>query len=567
MRRASSSALLLLRRRPLSSLVSSSVSDAAASQFHPYLKHLTQTPPFLSRHANTPRMFNTQTPPQYSEDMLKAGMDDLNMGTKLHREGKHEKALSFATRALQSFYIDEDSASLPLALALHLIGSVSCALERFDDSLGYLNWAKLVLGKLEKGESCSYEHIISVEHVVEDDLYNTNTAMGRRVDALAHLMKSVELKEKIWGEGSLELGFAYREVALAHICALKFSEALPFCLKALEIHKALLGENSVAVADDRELLGTIYGGLLDDEKALEQKYLLQKVLTNLGRGQELLRVEVDTANCQIRLGRYDEAINTLKGVLPLTDKDNTERANVYVSMSKAFSGLVKLEESKMCLDNACAVLGKDESSFPYGVAVDYMEISSLYEAMDDFENALSVSKKALAMFEKMPEAKNCAGNVSCNIGVILLSTGKAEQAIPYLEDAAKWLKESYGSKHFIVSRVYKALGNAYLELDRPQAAVQVFADAAQVIADAKDMLDVYPGVHHALSIKADQNLSKAYAAMGSYELAIKFQKKVVEALEGLGPDEEDKLEDAREVLEQLEMKKASHAPVEEAKHK
>ncbi|VFQ59705.1 unnamed protein product [Cuscuta campestris] len=223
MRRASSSsALLLLRRRPLSSLISSSVSDAAASQFHPHLKHLTQNPPFFSGHANKPRMFNTQTPPQYSEDMLKAGMDDLNMGLKLHREGKHEKALTFATRALQSFYIDEDSASLPLALALHLIGSVSCALERFDDSLGYLNWAKLVLGKLEKGESCSYEHIISVEHVVEDGLYITNKAMGRRVDALAHLMKSVELKKKIFGEGSLELGYAYREVARAHFCALRF---------------------------------------------------------------------------------------------------------------------------------------------------------------------------------------------------------------------------------------------------------------------------------------------------------------------------------------------------------
>lgn len=88
-------------------------------------------------------------------------------------------------------------------------------------------------------------------------------------------------------------------------------------------------------------------------------------------------------------------------------------------------------------------------------------------------------------------------------------TGKVQEAIPYLEGAAETLRESFGSKHFGVGYIYNNLGAAYLELERPQSAAQMFAMA-------KDIMDVSLGPHHADSIEACQNLSKAYGAMGRY---------------------------------------------------
>ncbi|CAA2959881.1 Hypothetical predicted protein [Olea europaea subsp. europaea] len=67
-------------------------------------------------------------------------------------------------------------------------------------------------------------------------------------------------------------------------------------------------------------------------------------------------------------------------------------------------------------------------------------------------------------------------------------------------------------------------------------------------------MDVSLGPHHADSIEACQNLSKAYGAMGSYPLAINFQEKVVEAWEGHGPSAQDELKEATRVLEQLKSK-------------
>ncbi|KAL0304830.1 UNVERIFIED_CONTAM: protein KINESIN LIGHT CHAIN-RELATED 2 [Sesamum angustifolium] len=415
-------------------------------------------------------------------DEKELGLACLKIGLKLDQEGEdHEKTLSFAQRALRILEDNEDSnsskLSLPIAMTLQLLGSSCFNLKRFSESL------------------------------VQFELFNVKTAMGRREEALAHLRKALEIKEKTLEEGSRELGKANRDVAEAYVAVLNFKEALPFCLKALEIHKIQLGHNSVEVAYDRRLLGVIYTGLEEHEKALDQNQLSQRVLKNWGRSSDLLRAEIDAANMQIALGRYEEAINTLKGVVQQTDKESEDRAMVFTSMAKALCNQDKFADAKRCLEIACGILEKKERSSPLVVAEAFMEISMQYEAMNEFEIAISLLKRALTMLEKLPQEQHSVGSVSARIGWLLLLTGNVEQAIPYLEDAAERLKESFGSKHYGVGYVYNNLGAAYLELDRPQSAAQVFAYA-------KDIMDVSLGPHHMDSIEACQNLSKAYAAMG-----------------------------------------------------
>ncbi|KAK6164515.1 hypothetical protein DH2020_001379 [Rehmannia glutinosa] len=483
------------------------------------------------------------------------GLACLKIGLKLDQQGEDpEKALYFAQRALR-ILDDNDNGdsnsgtrlSLPIAMTLQLLGSSSFTLKRFNDSLGYLNRANRVLSKLEGESSYRAEQVLPILHAVQFELFNVKTAVGRREEALAHLRKALEIKEKTLEEDSKELGKANRDVAEAYVAVLNFNEALPFCLKALEIHKRQLGHNSVEVAYDRKLLGVIYTGLEEHEKALEQNQLSRRVLKNWGRSSDLLRAEIDAANMQIALGRHEEAINTLKGVVQQTDKESEDRAMVFTSMAKALCNQDKFADAKRCLEIACGILDKKEKSSPLVVVEAFMEISMLYEAMNEFETAISLLKRTLAMVEKLPQEQHSVGSVSARIGWLLLLTAKVEQAIPYLEDAAERLKESFGSKHFGVGYVYNNLGAAYLELDRPQSAAQVFAYA-------KDIMDVALGPHHMDSIEACQNLSKAYAAMKSYPLAINFQEKVVEGLEGHGPTAQDELDEAVRVLEQLKEK-------------
>nr|DAD19863.1 TPA_asm: hypothetical protein HUJ06_021326 [Nelumbo nucifera] len=371
----------------------------------------------------------------FSENEL--GLACLKVGLKLDQEGTDpEKSLDFANRALK--ILDRDNkVSLSVAMTLHLMGSASYKLKKFNDSLGYLNRANRILGRLEE-EGYDASDIRPVLHAVQLDLANTKTAMGRREEALGNLRKCLELKEMALEADSRELGIANRDLAEAYVAVLNFKEALPFCLKALEIHKAQLGNNSVEVAHDRRLLGVIYCGLEEHEKALEQNELSQKVLKNWGLSSDLLRAEIDAANMQIALGKYDEAINTLKGVVQQTDKESENRALVFISMAKALCNQEKFADSKRCLEISCGILDKKETVSPIEVAEAYMDVSL--------------------------------------------------------------------------------------------------------------------GPHHADSIEACQNLSKAYAAMGSYALAMEFQQRVIDAWESHGPSARDEYREAHRLLEQLKNK-------------
>ncbi|PON31507.1 N-terminal acetyltransferase A, auxiliary subunit [Parasponia andersonii] len=480
----------------------------------------------------------------YNETEL--GLASLKLGLKLDQEGEDpEKALSFAERALNA--LDKDGKpSLPVAMALQLLGSVNYSLKRFNDSLGYLSRANRMLGKL-KEEGFSVEDVGPVLHAVQLAMANVKTAMGRREEALANLMNCLKIKEMTLGEDSLELGKANRDLAEAYVSVLNLKEGLPFCMKALDIHKKELGQNSVEVAHDRRLLGVIYTGLEEHEKALEQNKLSQKVLKNWGLSSDLLRAEIDAANMQIALGKYEEAINTLKDVVQQTDKESETRAVVFISMGKALCSQEKFADSKRCLEIACGILEKKERVSPLEVADAYSEISMQYESMNEFETAVSLLKRTLALLEKLPQEQHTEGSVSARLGWLLLLTGKVQQAIPYLESAAERLKESFGSKHFGIGYIINNLGAAYLELDRPQSAAQMFAVA-------KDIMDVSLGPHHADSIEACQNLAKAYDAMGSFALAVGFQQQVVDAWESHGPSARDELREAHRMLEQLKKK-------------
>ncbi|CAL9089602.1 protein KINESIN LIGHT CHAIN-RELATED 2 [Musa acuminata AAA Group] len=477
------------------------------------------------------------------------GLACLKVGQHLDSIGSedHEKVLTFGLRALRILDVDGGS-SISVVMALHLVGSASYNLKRFNDSLGFLNRANRILNTLESEGIDGEFDVRPVSHAVQLQLANTKTAMGRREEALVNLRRCLDLKVSILEPDSRELGTAHRDLAEAYAAVLNFKEALPLCLKALDIHKEQLGQNSVEVAHDRRLLGVIYTGLEEHDKALEQNQLSQKILKSWGvGGSDLLNAKIDAANIHIALGKYDEAINTLKGVVEQTDSESEMRALVFVSMAKALCNQNKFPDAKRCLEISCGILEKKESVSPEKVAEQYMEISSLYESMNDFETAICLLKRSLAMVEKIPQEQHVEGNVLAKIGWLLLLTGKVAQGIPYLESAVERMKESFGPKHFGVGYIYNNLGAAYMEMDRPQSAAQMFALA-------KDIMDVSLGPHHADSIETYQSLANAYKTMGSYTLALEFQQRVVDAWRSHGSNAKDELEEAAKHLEELKKK-------------
>ncbi|WZZ54789.1 hypothetical protein YC2023_054896 [Brassica napus] len=250
------------------------------------------------------------------------------------------------------------------------------------------------------------------------------------------------------------MGEANRSLADAYVAVLNFNEALPYALKALEIHKKELGSNFAEVAQDRRVLGVIYSGLEQHDKALEENRLSQRVLKNWGMKGELIRAEIEAANMKVVLGRYDKAIDVLRRVVDGTDEGSEMRSMVFISMSKALVNQQKFAESKRCLEMACGILEKKEGSSPVEVAEAYSEVAMQYESMNEFEVAISLLQKTLGILERLPQEQHSEGSVAARIGWLLLFSGRVSRAVPYLESAAERLKESFGAKHFGVGYMF-----------------------------------------------------------------------------------------------------------------
>lgn len=164
-----------------------------------------------------------------SFDEKELGFAALKIGLKLDQEGEDpEKTLSFATRALKVLDKVDNKPSLLLAMTLQLMGSANYSLKRFNDSLGYLNRANRILGRLGEEGSDNLEDMKAVLHAVQLELANVKTAIGRREEALENLRKCLEIKEMTLEKDSKELGVANRELAEAYVAVLNFKEALPF---------------------------------------------------------------------------------------------------------------------------------------------------------------------------------------------------------------------------------------------------------------------------------------------------------------------------------------------------
>ncbi|XVF68365.1 hypothetical protein PTKIN_Ptkin10aG0199500 [Pterospermum kingtungense] len=127
---------------------------------------------------------------------------------------------------------------------------------------------------------------------------------------------------------------------------------------------------------------------------------------------------MDAAEMQISLRKFDEAINTLKGIVQRTKNE-------------------KYSENQ----------------------------------------ALSFLKRALALIEKEPQEQHGEGTVSARNGSMLLLRGDVPRVIPYLESAVERFKETFPCKHFVVGHNYNNLGVAYLEPEKPHSVVQMFAAA------------------------------------------------------------------------------------------
>ncbi|CAI9103183.1 OLC1v1001629C1 [Oldenlandia corymbosa var. corymbosa] len=191
-------------------------------------------------------------------------------------------------------------------MTYRVIGSAYEGLHRMNEGVEYYHRALELMDSVKDDDSHDFWFGM---HVIRWGLYQIKLTLERRVEAVGHLRKSLEKRESKLAENPRELAFVYMELAEQYVSVKNFKEALPFGLKALDMH-VKLGSNPHIVALARTCLGMIYSGLGEHTKASEQHELSDKVLRWDGSYDSLVE-KVDVAKELIDEGRCVEPMAAL----------------------------------------------------------------------------------------------------------------------------------------------------------------------------------------------------------------------------------------------------------------
>ncbi|CAM6101441.1 unnamed protein product [Calypogeia fissa] len=465
----------------------------------------------------------------------------IKLGQEYDANGEGaDQVLRCGQKALSIFQTKKEDVRLEVAMALHLIAIAYVRQEKYEASLPVLHEA------LELFESKGGEQSRAAKCAVRFLLGEALSGFGKADEALGHLRTAVKEQELLLGEDHVQIGKSYRKIAEVLANVMKHDEALPFAQKALQIHIKVHGEGSMDEAIDRRLLAVIHIGLENHEKALEQHVIVRKLLSGTEHGSQTVFVDISTADTEITLGKYDDAISSLETALSKVEKGSAMHGLALVNLAKVYERKKQPDVADKYAKEVVEILENKllTNSDPLAVAEGYTELAALYEKIGQTESAIDMLRKAHAIYAPIPNQRNAVAGTQAQIGMLLFFTGRVEEAVPFLETAAENLEGAVGEQNFALAMVLNHLGVAKVELE-------ILEDAVEHFERAKYIFDEVLGSDHDDTIAVARNLVNTYSLLDRLDDAIKYQKEVVKELE-FKDEAKEMLEDARGHLEMLE---------------
>lgn len=450
-----------------------------------------------------------------------------------------EKILSYGQRALKIFESFEPS--FESAMCYHVIGSAYYKMDESEKAVIHLEQSAKMLEKL--GDTRAKEKQMgTIMYAVQVLLGHAKMSLGNQEEALKIYRKGLAINERLLEPGNPDLARSYQQAAEAYTEAEEYEEALNLCMKALPIYTNFYGSGSFEVAVLRRLMALIYDDLEDFEKVLSQHEIIRPILVNLGKSKEVSSLDLASGEALISLERYKDAILKLKDVVKETKETSRFHGHALVLIGKAYADLKEGKNAAKYCKKAFNALKNKKFSLEAGSSL--MELGSVYQQLNELDQAMAALKRALEIFEQHPEQQGALADIEGQIGLLYMFMGKVEEGLPYLERSGAKTEEIYGKDSEELLAVYNHIAIAYLELGKYEEALVKF-EAARVIAIESN------GPYDGDTIAIYSNLVNTYSGLERFDKAIECQKHVVDAVKKGLSQVDVSLEEAEKKLKEL----------------
>ncbi|XVF33140.1 hypothetical protein REPUB_Repub17cG0142700 [Reevesia pubescens] len=455
------------------------------------------------------------------------------------------KALDYAIRASKSFERCSGP-GLELAMSLHVLAAIYSSLGRFEEAVPVLERAIQMpdIGSRPDDALAKFSGCMQ--------LGDTYSMMGLLDRSIKCYESGLRIQIEALGFSNPRVAETCRYLAEAHVQAMQFNEAENLCKKTLEIHREHSAPASLEEAADRRLMALVCEAKGDYESALEHLVLASMTMIANGQENEVAAIDVSIGNIYLSLCRFDEAIFAYQKALTVFKSTKGEShpsvASVFIRLADLYYKSGKLRESKSYCENALRIYAKPvPGTTSEEIASGLTEVSAIYEALDEPEEALKLLQKAMKLLEDTPGNRSTIAGIEAQMGVMFYSVGSYGEARSSFESAVAKLRASGESKSAFFGIVLNQMGLASVQLYRIDDAIESFEEARKI-------LEQECGSYHLETLGVYSNLAATYDAMGRVEDAIEILEYILkvreEKLGTANPDVGDEKKRLAELLKE-----------------
>ncbi|MCO5579233.1 hypothetical protein L7F22_033087 [Adiantum nelumboides] len=469
----------------------------------------------------------------------------LKLASAMHLSGQNpHKALECASRAAK--LLERASSGRPnleLVMSLHILAAIHCRLGQWEAAVPVLQRAVSIPVVADNMDYALAAYAGNMQ------LGDALVMLGQQGSALASYHRAYDIQTSILGNMDPQVGETCSYLAEAHLQALQFEEAADFCGRALAIHNEHRKPGSLEEATDRRLMSLILSGKGDYEAALEHLVLANVTFTANNKDADVAAVDSSIGDLYVALGRYDEAVFSYQKSLNLLKSVNGEGhikvATVYVSLAEQYLKTGKHREAKTQCENALRIYGRQNAGHrEVDLATGLTEIASVYESMNEREQAIMFLQRALDILEGLPGHHSAVAGIEGQMGVMYYVLGRYEEAFMAFKNAISKLRAAGEGRSSVLGILLNQMGLACVGLHE-------IWHSADLFEEAKSIFEEILGPVHADTLAISSNLAGAYDALGRSSEAIDLLERILDVKEERLGTVHPEVEDERHRLMQL----------------
>jgi tetratricopeptide (TPR) repeat protein len=310
---------------------------------------------------------------------------------------------------------------------------------------------------------------------------------GKYTEAITYCEKSLEIRQKTLPANHPDLATSYNNIGSVYDDMGEYSKALSYYEKALEIYQKTLPANHPDLAISYNNIGGVYKNMGEYSKALSyyEKALEIRQKTLPANHPSLATSYDNIGGVYENMGEYSKALSYYEKALEIYQKtlpaNHPDLATSYNNIGGVYCNMGEYSKALSSHEKALEIFQKTLPANHPDLATSYNNIGLVYYSMGEYSKALSYCEKALEIFQKtLPANHPDLATSYNNIGSVYGNMGEHSKELSYYEKALEMRQKTLPANHPDLATSYNNIGTVYGNMGKYSKALSYYESALDI---------------------------------------------------------------------------------------